>query len=83
MEGSGTATSAAAAEDSSPQRAANPFATPGAESTDNPFATPVVATPAAEYVASRQLGQTRNNSSFDGMFLSIAVFLLLFFFLFP
>lgn len=72
MEGSRTATSAAAAEDSSSQRGANPFATPGVDNTDNPFATPAVATPIAESLASRQLGH-RTTSSFDGVFFFISV----------
>ncbi|KAH7183257.1 concanavalin A-like lectin/glucanase domain-containing protein [Fusarium flagelliforme] len=67
MEGSRTATSAAAAEGSSlrQQTTADPFATPGPDNTENPFATPVAATPAAESVTSRQLGFTRNDSSFE------------------
>jgi small neutral amino acid transporter SnatA (MarC family) len=75
MEGSRNATAttsaaAAAVEDSSSQR--NPFDTPGVDNIDtNPFATPAVATPAAESVTSRQLGQTRNTSSFDDGILSI------------
>ncbi|CAJ0546586.1 Ff.00g012130.m01.CDS01 [Fusarium sp. VM40] len=63
MDGSRTATSAAA-EDSSSLRM-NPFATPGAESTENPFATPVAATPIAESVESRRLTQTRDASSYE------------------
>ncbi|KAF5667450.1 beta-1,3-glucan binding protein [Fusarium heterosporum] len=63
MDGSRTATSAAP-EDALSARM-NPFATPGAESHDNPFATPAIATPIAESVASRRLTQTRNTSSFE------------------
>lgn len=78
MEGSRTATSAAAAEGSSlrQQTTADPFATPGPDNTENPFATPVAATPAAESVTSRQLGFTRNASSFEGMYLCLQVFIL-------
>ena len=78
MEGSRTATSAAAAGGSSQQQQtlADPFATPGPDNTENPFATPVAATPAAESVTSRQLGYTRNTSSFEGMYLHLSFFIL-------
>ena len=80
MEGSRTATSAAAAGGSSQQQQqqtlADPFATPGPDNTENPFATPVAATPAAESVTSRQLGYTRNTSSFEGMYVHLLFFIL-------
>ncbi|KAF4955565.1 hypothetical protein FSARC_11828 [Fusarium sarcochroum] len=62
MEGSRTGTSAA--EDSFSQRA-NPFGTPGIDATDNPFATPVAATPIAESVISRPPAQTRSVSAYE------------------
>ncbi|KAF5021881.1 hypothetical protein F66182_6072 [Fusarium sp. NRRL 66182] len=62
MVGSKTATSAA--EDSSSQRV-NPFGTPGTEQAENPFATPVVATPSAESVTSQRPTHTRNVSAYE------------------
>ncbi|KAF4461378.1 Beta-13-glucan-binding [Fusarium albosuccineum] len=62
MEGSRTVTSSA--EESSSARV-NPFGTPASEPGENPFATPVAATPIAESLSSRRPPHTRTTSAYE------------------
>ncbi|UPK99869.1 hypothetical protein LCI18_010804 [Fusarium solani-melongenae] len=62
MEGSTTVTSPA---EGSSSRRVNPFGTPGDEPPENPFSTPVAATPIAESLTSRRSPHTRNASTYE------------------
>lgn len=46
---------------------ANPMGTPGNESPENPFATPIAATPVAPSLTSRRATFIRNASTYEGM----------------
>lgn len=63
MEGSTTVTSPT---EGSSSRRVNPFGTPGDEPPENPFSTPVAATPIAESLTSRRSPHTRNASTYEG-----------------